>query len=206
MDSALTLPAVPPKLTNREKKLAKKAAKAAIVNPPSTPGTIYLGRIPHGFFESQMHSYFSQFGTITRLRLSRNRRTGKSKHFGWVEFTSKDVAEIVAETMDGYLIHPHRMVCKVVEVDDEVWKGANKVFKTIPWKRINKDKLEAKRTKERWEELAKKEEERNLKREDRIKEMGIDYEFPVRGEKRKVEGEAEIARKKIKRSSRDKKK
>jgi nucleolar protein 15 len=152
-----------------------------------------------------MHSYFSQFGTITRLRLSRNRRTGKSKHFGWVEFASKEVAEIVAETMDGYLIHPHRMVCKVVEVDDEVWKGANKVFKTIPWKRINKDKLEAKRTKEQWEGLAKKEEERNLKREDRIKEMGIDYEFPVRGEKRKVEGgETEIARKKIKKSSKDK--
>ena len=102
------------------------------MDPHSKPGTIYLGRISQGFFEPQMHSYFSQFGTITRLRLSRNRRTGKSKHFGWVEFASKDVAEIVAKTMDGYLIHPHRMVCKVVEVDDEVWKGANKVFKTIP--------------------------------------------------------------------------
>ena len=99
------------------------------------------------------------------------------------------------------------MVCKVVEVDDEVWKGANKVFKTIPWKRINKDKLEAKRTKEQWEGLAKEEEERNLKREDRIKEMGIDYEFPVRGGKRKVEGgETETARKKIKKSSKDKSK
>ena len=148
-----------------------------------------------------MHSYFSQFGTITRLRLSRNRKTGKSKHFGWVEFVSKDVAEIVAETMDGYLIHPHRMVCKVVEVDDRVWKGANKVFKRIPWKRINKDQLETKRTKEEWEGLAKKEEERNRKREERIKEMGIDYEFPLRGEKRKVEdGDKEIAQKKIKKT------
>jgi hypothetical protein len=93
------------------------------------------------------------------------------------------------------------MVCKVVEVDDTVWKGANKVFKTIPWKRINKDKLEAKRTKEQWERLAKKEEERNLKRVDRIKEIGIDYEFHLRGEKRTVDdGETEISRKKIKKS------
>ena len=195
---ALTLPSVPPKLTNREKKLAKKAAKAAVVPTPSKPGTIYLGHIPHGFFESQMHSYFSQFGTITRLRLSRNRRTGKSKHFGWVEFASKDVAEIVADTMDGYLIHPHRMVCKVVEVDDKVWKGANKVFKKIPWKRINRDKLEAKRTKEDWESLAKKEEERNRNREERIMELGIEYEFPVvGGEKRKAgDGEKEAPLKK----------
>lgn len=35
---------------------------------------IYLGRIPHGFYEAQMKSYFAQFGDVTRLRLSRNKR------------------------------------------------------------------------------------------------------------------------------------
>jgi nucleolar protein 15 len=186
--ASLTLPPIPKK-TNREKKLAKKAAKAAAVAipVPSVPGTIYLGHIPHGFFEKQMHSYFSQFGTITRLRLSRNRRTGKSKHYGWVEFQSKDVAEIVAETMDGYLIHPHRMVCKIVEVNDNVWKGANKVFKKIPWVRINREKLEGKRTKEKWEDLARKDEERMEKRMQKIKDLGIEYDFPTKGEKRKAE-------------------
>jgi nucleolar protein 15 len=178
-----------PRRTNREKKVARKAAKAAkaAVPVPSIPGTIYLGHIPHGFFEKQMHSYFSQFGTITRLRLSRNRRTGKSKHYGWVEFQSKDVAQIVAETMDGYLIHPHRMVCKVVEVDDNVWKGSNKVFKKIPWVKINREKLEGKRTKEKWEDLARKDHERMEKRMEKIKELGIDYDFPAKGEKRKAE-------------------
>lgn len=37
-------------------------------------GVIYLGRIPHGFYEDQMRDYFSQFGEITRLRLSRNKK------------------------------------------------------------------------------------------------------------------------------------
>lgn len=133
-----------------------------------------------------MHSYFSQFGTVTRLRLSRNKKTGKSKHYGWVEFSSREVAEIVAETMDGYLIHPHRLVCKVVEtVDENVWKGANKVFKRIPWQRIHRERLEGKRTKERWEEIVKREDERRTDRNQKIKEVGIDYEFPLRGEKRK---------------------
>ena len=36
-------------------------------------GVIFLGRIPYGFFEEQMIEYFSQFGEITRLRLSRNK-------------------------------------------------------------------------------------------------------------------------------------
>jgi nucleolar protein 15 len=175
--------------TNREKKAAKKSAKktASSVAVTSRPGTIFLGHIPHGFFEPQMQEYFSQFGTIKRLRLSRNRRTGKSKHYGWVEFSSHDVAEIVAETMDGYLIHPHAMVCKVVEVDEKIWKGANKVFKKIPWVKINKEKVEAKRTEEAWESLVKRDEERSRERAEKIKALGIAYEAPVRVKKRKAE-------------------
>jgi len=198
-ETPINLPPVP---TNREKKLAKKAKKAAAAIPlPNKPGTVYLGHIPHGFFEPQMHSYFSQFGTITRLRLSRNRKTGRSKHFGWVEFTSKDVAEIVAETMDGYLIHPHKMVCKVVQVDESVWKGSNKIFKKVPWVKINKERLEGKRPIEKWEKLVKLDEKRAKDRAEKIKDLGIDYEFPLRGEKRKVEdqdGVKEVKSKKAK--------
>ena len=35
-------------------------------------GCIYLGSIPRGFEEPEMKRFFSQFGTVTRLRLSRN--------------------------------------------------------------------------------------------------------------------------------------
>jgi len=37
-------------------------------------GVLYISHIPHGFYEDQMKSYFSQFGEVTRLRLSRNRK------------------------------------------------------------------------------------------------------------------------------------
>jgi nucleolar protein 15 len=40
----------------------------------SETGVVYLSRIPHGFYEDQMRAYFSQFGEISRLRLSRNKR------------------------------------------------------------------------------------------------------------------------------------
>jgi nucleolar protein 15 len=40
-------------------------------------GTLYIGRIPHGFYEGQMKEYFSQFGDVTRLRLARNRKVRK---------------------------------------------------------------------------------------------------------------------------------
>lgn len=41
-------------------------------------GVLYLGRIPHGFYEAEMKAYFSQFGDVTRLRLSRNKKVEKA--------------------------------------------------------------------------------------------------------------------------------
>ena len=37
-------------------------------------GVIYLGNIPHGFFENDMRQFFRQFGNVTRIRLSRSKK------------------------------------------------------------------------------------------------------------------------------------
>jgi len=67
-------------------------------------GVVYLGHIPHGFFEKQMREFFSQFGTVTNLRLGRSRKTGGSRGFAFIEFKFLEVAKIVAETMNNYLM------------------------------------------------------------------------------------------------------
>lgn len=41
-------------------------------------GVVYLGHIPHGFYEEEMKKYFSQFGTVTRLKLSRSKKVRES--------------------------------------------------------------------------------------------------------------------------------
>jgi len=64
-------------------------------------GVIYIGHLPFGFFEQQLKGFFSQFGTVTRVRLSRNPKTGRSRHYGFVEFLEREVAAIAADTMDG---------------------------------------------------------------------------------------------------------
>ncbi|KAI0279761.1 hypothetical protein BGY98DRAFT_933059 [Russula aff. rugulosa BPL654] len=69
--------------------------------------------------------FFSQFGEISRLRLSRNKRTGKLKHYGFIKFVSPPVAQIVAETMDNHLLMGHILTCKVIPKDDvhpELWR------------------------------------------------------------------------------------
>lgn len=56
------------------------------------------------FLQHQMTEYFKQFGMVTNVRVVRSPRTGRSKGFAFVEFREPAVAEIVAETMNNYLM------------------------------------------------------------------------------------------------------
>ncbi|CAI7595439.1 unnamed protein product [Penicillium pancosmium] len=171
-----------PKIPDSKKvkqKLLKKQKKNAGTN--EEPGTVYIGRIPHGFYEHEMRAYFTQFGEITRLRLSRNRITGRSKHYAFVEFSSVTVAKIVAETMDNYLMYGHILKCKFVPAESlhpEIWKGANRRFKKTPWNRIEKKRLERGKTREQWTDRIAKEQKKRLSKAKKLKELGYEFNLP----------------------------
>nr|GFC76325.1 uncharacterized RNA-binding protein C1827.05c-like [Tanacetum cinerariifolium] len=59
-------------------------------------------------------AFFKQFGEIRRIRIARNKKTGKSKHFGFLEFASPEVAMIVAETMHNYLLFEHLLQVQII--------------------------------------------------------------------------------------------
>ncbi|KAJ5665665.1 uncharacterized protein N7477_008113 [Penicillium maclennaniae] len=163
------------------KKAQKKIAKQQKGDAPEEPGTVYVGRIPHGFYEHQMRAYFSQFGEITRLRLSRNRLTGRSKHYAFIEFASATVAKIVAETMDNYLMYSHILKCKYVPTESlhpDVWKGANRRFKRTPWNRIEKKRLEKGKSREQWTKRIEQEQRKRQAKADKLKALGYEIELP----------------------------
>jgi RNA recognition motif-containing protein len=68
-------------------------------------------------------------------------QTGKSKHYGFIEFDSSSVAQIVAETMDNYLIMGHILRCKLIpkdQVHPELWVGANRKWRAVPRGRLTR--------------------------------------------------------------------
>ncbi|KAJ3355012.1 MKI67 FHA domain-interacting nucleolar phosphoprotein [Entophlyctis luteolus] len=146
---------------------------------PST-GVVYLGRIPHGFYEKEMHSYFSQFGEVLRLRLSRNKKTGASKHFAFIEFESPQVAQIVADTMHGYLLFNHILQCKVVpweELHADIFKGWDKPYKPVPMNKAERLRVNKPLTPSQAQQKAKKLIQREQQKRKQLAELGIDYEF-----------------------------
>ncbi|KAI7899505.1 uncharacterized protein BX663DRAFT_521123 [Cokeromyces recurvatus] len=163
------------------KKTFDKKASQSKATKSEEKGVIYLGRIPHGFYEKEMNGYFRQFGDITRLRLSRNKKTGKSKHYAFIEFASKDVAEIVAETMHNYLLMGHLLQCKLIpseNVHENLFKGADKVYKPFNYELRNRRIHNKKRTPDEFEAKKNKLIQAEKRLRQRIADAGIEYDFP----------------------------
>ena len=160
----------------------KKQLKALKSTPETESGVVYLGRIPHGFYEHQMRSYFSQFGTIKRLRLSRSVKTGQSKHYAFIEFENEGVAKIVAGTMDNYLMFGHILKCKSVakeNLHENLWKGANKRFKAVPRNKIEGRKLAVAMGKEHWKGRVEREEKKRSEKLEKTKAIGYEFVAPA---------------------------
>jgi nucleolar protein 15 len=161
-------------------KVSKDVQKAAKASNEDA-GVIYIGRIPHGFYEHEMRQYFEQFGPIVALRLSRNKKTGASKHYAFVKFAEASTAEIVAKTMDNYLLFGHILKCRVIpkeQVHDEMFKGANRRFKKVPWNKMAGHKLEKPLTESAWANKVEKENVKRSKRAAKLKEIGYDFDAP----------------------------
>ncbi|KAJ4968594.1 hypothetical protein NE237_015295 [Protea cynaroides] len=161
----------------------------------SNATVLYIGRIPHGFYEKEMEGFFKQFGTIKRLRIARNKKTGKSKHFGFIEFESPEVAKIVADSMHNYLLFEHMLQVDLVppeRVHLKLWNGANRIYKPLNWTQIEQKRHNKERTKEEHKKLVERILKRNQKRKKKIEAAGIEYECT------EIVGSIQPASKKIK--------
>lgn len=178
-ESEAEVPSTTSSAAEQKKDVAKLAKSTAEnVKDLGERGVVYVGHIPHGFYEPQMHDYFGQFGKITRLRLSRNKRSGASKHFGFIEFANAGVAEVVCDTMDNYLLFGHILKVKRIptsQVHEKLWVGANRRYQAIPWGKVGKQRYERKHSREWWEQHAEKDSERRKDRSKRLKKMGFEY-------------------------------
>ncbi|XP_057789393.1 uncharacterized RNA-binding protein C1827.05c isoform X2 [Salvia miltiorrhiza] len=142
---------------------------------------LYIGRIPHGFYETEMEAFFKQFGAVKRLRIARNKKTGKSKHFGFIEFVSPEVAKVVEECMHNYLMYEHLLQVSLVppeKVHPRLWKGVGRSYKPLNWVQIERKHHDKERTLEQQQKLVAGVLKRDQKRRKRIEAAGIYYECP----------------------------
>ncbi|XP_071443694.1 MKI67 FHA domain-interacting nucleolar phosphoprotein-like [Hetaerina americana] len=144
-------------------------------------GVVRLACIPHGFYEDEMRQYFKQFGVVTRLRVARSRKTGNSKGFAFVEFKVPEVAKVVAETMNNYLMFDKIMKARYIPPEEQNVNYFIGVSKTKVPRVKNRNNAIALYNRK----LTKKEGQsfyrritKNLNHQlKKIKELGIEYDF-----------------------------
>ncbi|RZC94185.1 hypothetical protein C5167_021428 [Papaver somniferum] len=161
----------------------------------TSSAVLYIGRIPHGFYEKEMEEFFKQFGSIKRLRIARNKKTGKSKHFGFIEFESPEVAKIVADCMHNYLLFEHLLQVHIIpteKVHPKLWYGVTHRYKPLNWTQIERNHHNKERTLEEHRKLVEGIMKRDKKRRLKIEAAGIDYECP------EIVGSVQAVPKKIK--------
>jgi RNA recognition motif-containing protein len=94
--------------------LEERAKKAKTKAKRADTGVVLLEGIPHGFYETQIRDYFSQFGEVRRIRVGRSKKSGKSKGYAFVEFLYPEVAQIAAEAMNNYMMFKQVMRTKYI--------------------------------------------------------------------------------------------
>ncbi|XP_042508839.1 MKI67 FHA domain-interacting nucleolar phosphoprotein-like [Macadamia integrifolia] len=122
-------------------------------------------------------------------------QTGKSKHFGFIEFESPEVAKIVAESMHNYLLFEHLLQVDLVppeRVHPKLWNGADRIYEPLNWTQIERKRHNKERTLEEHKKFVERILKRSQKRKKKIEAAGIEYECP------EIVGNIQAAPKKIK--------
>lgn len=166
--------------TSKQEEFSKKLAEIDGTEEMKL-GTIYIGHIPHGFYENEMKSYFSQFGTVTKVRLARSKKTGGYKGYGYVQFFSEDVAKIAAEAMNNYLMFDKLLKCQYIpeeKLHPDIWRNHNKKFVWVNRKIRHKKAHNKIRTDDELKKCADRLIKKDEKKRKQILALGISYEFP----------------------------
>eukprot|EP00754_Rhynchopus_humris_P016089 Rhum_TRINITY_DN14494_c15_g1::Rhum_TRINITY_DN14494_c15_g1_i1::g.92977::m.92977/K14838/NOP15; nucleolar protein 15 len=175
--------ALPAKVPKKKKVVVKDAGAATKRIKDKRLGVCYISHLPHGFYENQVRTFLSQYGRIKRLRLSRSKRTGASKGYGFVQFEDPDAAEEIAEDLNGTFLTGKVLRVEAIapeKVHKDLWRGMkmNKLQKKDEERRVNGRLYN-------YVELSKKPWEARLMRNvttersmnEKLRSAGIAYEF-----------------------------
>ena len=106
---------------------------------------VFVGRIPSGFYEEAQFQFFSQYGKVTRLRLSRDKASNKYRGYGWVEFEDAKVAHQVCKEMNGYILYGKRLRVHMVRHDKlhpQLFRNCHREFVPVNWRKVARERAE----------------------------------------------------------------
>jgi len=63
--------------------------------------TLYVGNIPFNLREEELHGVFAQYGEVSSVKIIKDKFTGKSKGFAFVEMSSSEAGNNAVSQVNG---------------------------------------------------------------------------------------------------------
>jgi len=71
---------------------------------------LYVGNLSYKATEDDLKNLFREFGTVIEVNLITDRATGKSRGFGFVEFSSGDEADKAVNSLNGKMFQDREII------------------------------------------------------------------------------------------------
>ncbi len=85
----------------QKEKLRDSFEASKLVSFCSMNKKVYVGNLSWDTTEDGLKDFFSQAGTVESAVIIKNKMTGKSKGFGFVEMSTEEEAQTAIETLNG---------------------------------------------------------------------------------------------------------
>jgi cold-inducible RNA-binding protein len=76
---------------------------------------LYVGNLPYSTTEDELRNMFSEAGTVASVALIKDRDTGQSKGFAFVEMSNQVEAEKAISMFNAYSLSDHELKVNVAK-------------------------------------------------------------------------------------------
>ena len=74
---------------------------------------IYIGNLAYGVTEGQIEALFREFGTVETVSLVKDKYSGQSKGFGFVEMKRQNEAEEAIKKLNGRMLDGRNLTVNI---------------------------------------------------------------------------------------------
>lgn len=107
---------------------------------------LYVGNLSYATTQDELQELFSQAGTVASVELIKDRDTGQSKGFAFIEMSNQSEAEKAISTFNGYRLGNREIKVNIARPREERPRGS--WYTDVPKK--NYDNRNRKNTKRRY--------------------------------------------------------
>jgi RNA recognition motif-containing protein len=80
---------------------------------------LYVGNLPYSATEDELRTLFAQAGTVSTVELIKDRDTGSSKGFAFIEMSSQSEGENAIKMFDGYSLNNRELKVNIARPREE---------------------------------------------------------------------------------------